>query len=531
MRRKSFFLFLMGALTSLSMLAGCGGVVDKSDKYTKDGRLIVSMRNLYFDAYRGGDDYMKDIEKQFKLSFKLDAYSWINWSQQVTGQVNGGNSPDVFHANVDSYNFKNTYLKWAEDKVTKPLPTDLSKWPNLKAMLENTTNIKALKVNGKLYGIPIAKNTTDYSTSFSPFTYMYRRDWAKQYGVYQENDEYTWEQFKALLDKFAVELKSKNCYALGDEKWGYPSIVNFYKQVPHCFAYDEKTGQYVNNYTTKEYIAGLEESHNFMQLGRYYPSENTANDSDVTKLYYGNKVGVLYENFSYSNYYTIKTKLKKSNVSVKNFNVDDAVAIMKVRGPDGKYALEGTDNWFSMTFFDYRISDEKQEKILDLLDWLLGEEGTMFSVFGFEGYDYELDKDGKPQIIDSAWPKDKDTGEIAPKDNGAKYLRYLVSLGYDTLKDDPLTDKESIARLDEWDAEMKEALENDELKVLKEREEVMWLTTNKKSSYSGTMRTDALKYVRQYISGTIKTIEDYEKKFGYPWSDVLEEINDAIGRK
>ena len=516
-------------MASASLLAGCGGAVDKSDKYTKDGRLIISMRNLYFDAYRGGDSYLKELEKKYKISLKLDAYSYINWTQQVSGHVNGGTSADVFHANIDSYNFKNTYLKWAEERITKALPEDLSKWPNIVSLLENTSNIDALKVNGKLYGIPIAKNTTDYSTSFSPFTYMYRRDWAKQYGVYQENDEYTWEQFENLLDVFAEKLKGKNCYALGDEKWGYPSIVNFYKQVPHCFAYDEATGQYVNNYTTEEYIEGLEESHEFMKTGRYYPSENTANDSDVTKLYYGNKIGVLYDNLSYSNVYTIRTKLKESNSSVKNFNLDEATGIMKIRGEDGKYALEGTDNWFSMTFFDYRISDAKQEIILDVLDWLLSEEGTRFAVLGDEGYDYNI-VDGKIVLDETYWPKEKD-GSYAPKDNGGRYLRYLVSLGYDLYDMDPLTDKTIVNQLADWDDEMKVALENNELKVLKEKSEVMWLTSPKKSSYSGTMRTDALKYVRQYISGTIKTIDDYKKKFGYPWPDVLEEINDAIGRK
>ena len=142
--RKSIFLFLIGTMASTSLLAGCGGAIDKSDKYTKDGRLIISMRNLYFDAYRGGDSYLKELEKKYKISLKLDAYSYINWTQQVSGHVNGGTSADVFHANIDSYNFKNTYLKWAEERITKALPEDLSKWPNIVSLLENTSNIDAL---------------------------------------------------------------------------------------------------------------------------------------------------------------------------------------------------------------------------------------------------------------------------------------------------------------------------------------------------------------------------------------------------
>ncbi len=528
--RKSITLVSLGALLSLSALTGCGGKVDKSDKYTKDGKLKISLRNLYFDNYRGGDSYLQELERQFQVKFSFNAYSWANWNTQVTGEVNGGNTPDVFHANVDNYNFKNYYLKWIDNKVVKALPSDLSRWENIAALFENTTNKEALKINGHYYGIPIAKNTTDYTTTYSPFTYMYRRDWAKQYNVYQPNDEYTWSQFENLLKTFANKFAGSGRYALGDDKWGYPSIVNFYKQVPHCFAYDETTHQYVNNYTTDEYIVGLQKSRDFMTKGYYYPNENTAKDGDITKLYYGNKIGVLFDNFSYANFYKAKAALIKSNESVSNFNVEDATAIMKIKGEDGKYALEGTDNWFSMTFFDYRISDNKMEKMLDILDWLLSEEGTRFAIYGIEDYDYEI-VDGQIKLIDAYWPIDPKTGRYAEKNNGGKYIRYLASLGYDTLTYDPLSDKDVINYLNSWDQDMKTALENNELKVLKERAEVMWLVTDKKSSYCSIMRDDALKYVRQYIGGSISSIDSYKGKFGYPWPEVLEEINNYFANK
>ena len=530
MRTKYLLLLASGALASLS-LTGCNSSTSKTDSYTKDGKLKISLRNLYFDDYQGGDSYLEELEREFKVKLTFQAYSWSNWEKQVSGQVNGGNLPDVFHANVDSYNFALTYKFWAEEEVVKPLPDDMSRWPNLKNMLENTSNIDSLKINGKLYGIPIAKNTKDYSTTFSPFTYIYRRDWAKKYNVYQENDEYTWEQFEDMLKAFKKNLP-EGSYALGDVEWGFPSIVNFYKQVPHCFAYDEEKGEYVNNYTTDEYIQGLEESKRFMKSGYYYKSQNSAVDGTLNKMYYGNKIGCLYENLSYSNFETLKKQLIISNGSVTGFNVDDATAIAKIRGEDGMYALEGTDNWFSMTFFDYKISNNKQEKILDMLDWLLSEEGTRFSVYGFEGYDYTINSStGTVELIDSAWPKGPD-GQYARKDNGGKYVRYLASLGYETLDFDPLTDKASIRYLDSWDAEMKQALADGELKVLKENAEVMWLTTPNKSQLSGQMRTTALKNVQKYIYDTgITTIAAFKNTFGYPWPEVLDEINKALGKK
>ena len=109
-------------------------------------------------------------------------------------------------------------------------------------------------------------------------------------------------------------------------------------------------------------------------------------------------------------------------------------------------------------------------------------------------------------------------------------LRYLGSLGYDTLSYDPLTNKESVAYLESWENEMKTALANHELDVLKETKDVMWLTSNQKARYSGIMRTNALGTVMNYIYGTngIVTLDDYRGDFGYPWGEVLAEINSLI---
>ena len=522
---------MIGTTLGSLCFTGCAKNRTKADVY-ENGKLVLDLRNLYFDGYSGGDDYLADLEDRFDIKCKFQAYSWAKWSEQVTSALNGDNAEDVFHANVDSYNFASTYKYWAEEKLTKQLPDDLSKWPNIKKLIDNTTNIDSLKLDGHLYGIPIAKNADDPSTSFSPFTYVYRRDWAKQWDVYQENDEYTWAQFEALLEKFRKETDGSSKFALGDVEWGYPSITNFYKQVPHCFAQDEITGKYVNNYTTDAYIKGLEQSKRFEVNNWYGYGQYTATDGELNKQYYQNNCGVLYENLSYSNYYTLRHNLEQTNALDKAFSVDDATAIMKIKGEDGKYVLEGTDNWFSMTFFDYRISDTKMYKVLDLLDYLLSEEGTRFSIFGTEGYDYTINEStGEVEIVEKNWPKDKD-GTYAEKVNGGRYLRYLVCLGYETFDYDPITNKEALDILNKWDGEMKTALGNGTLKVLKENAEVMWLTSPLKAEYSGLLRTDALKAVTKYIENDIKTIDEFkttvETSKNNTWKKVLDEINTVL---
>ena len=161
------------------------------------------------------------------------------------------------------------------------------------------------------------------------------------------------------------------------------------------------------------------------------------------------------------------------------------------------------------------------------MDWLLSEEGTIFSVYGFENIDYIKDG-GQIKLVETSWDKKKD-GSYAPKPNGARYLRYMASLGYDLLKMDPLSDPAAVAYLESWDQEMKEAYANGELVVLKENKDVMWLTTPLRSAEAGGMRTLALDNVIRYIYGQV-SLDDYKNSFGSIWDRVLAEINNALGK-
>ena len=490
--------------------------------------LDISIGNLYFADYSGGDIYLEELEEKFNVNLTLRNYDWTSWDTQIAIQVNSDNLADVFHADVNSTNYGNTYKKWVENEVVKPLPEDLSKWPNIESLIQHTSNIDCFKIDGKLYGIPIHQD----DNSFANYTYIYRRDWAKKWGVYQENDEYTWEQFEQLLAAFKVHLDDR-CYPLADVEWGYPSITNFYKQAPYCYAQNSE-GQYVNNFTTDEYIIGLEKAKAFTNNLFYHPDQFNFTDGRAQQYYVGNMLGVFYENISYSNYFNIRRQLTKTNAAASSFNLDDATAIMKIKAPSdsihaNKYVLEGKENWFAMTLFDHGVTDKQQERVLDMFDWLLSEEGTRYAIYGKEGFDYNVVNDNI-ELIDEQWTKDPE-GNYARKNNGAKYLRYAVSLGLDTLAYDPYTNLEAYNILKTWQNEMKQALENNALDIIKENAEVAYLATPQKANYTNSLLYDANVTAMKYVYNKIKTISDYKAAFdSSKWNAVLSEINEALGK-
>ena len=508
-------------------LTGCK---KKPREYTEDGRMILKIRNLYFNEWTGGDAYTSYIENKFGVAIEPSTYSWADWNNQAIGAANSDNLSDVFHFSLDSYNFANSYEYWAKGGTTKALPNDLSRWPNLKNMLSKVSNINELKINGKLYCIPLIKNIKEADDDYSPFTYVYRRDWAKEFGVYCENDEYTWEQFQNLLSVFYNRFKNDgDIVALADVEWGYPSVLNFYKTAPHCFAME--SGRAVCNFTTAQFKQGLELAKNWSSGANkiYGYDQYAANDGDVAKLYYAGRAGVFYENLSLANYTTLRKKVGERREIDTKQKLDDATAIMKVSGPDGKYALEGGENWFSATFFSADISDEKLNKILDIINWLLGDEGTMMAAYGIKDYDYTVGGDGTVTLLEAGWEKDIN-GKYIDKLNGAKYLRYMATLGYDMNSYDPLVDKDALSVLNEWKEFIDAENLKGNLKILKEDPSVKWLSTPDKSQYAGGLLEDGNADVQKYAYGKI-TASEYDARFTTQrWSRILNEINSAIGK-
>ncbi|BFH11436.1 hypothetical protein WDD9_005302 [Paenibacillus melissococcoides] len=76
----------------------------------------------------------------------------------------------------------------------------------------------------------------------------------------------------------------------------------------------------------------------------------------------------------------------KKNLGVES---DDVVHTAIVLGDDGKYRNLEQVNFWSALIFSPNISEEKFERIMDLLDYSTSKEGQMLLNMGFEGKDWK----------------------------------------------------------------------------------------------------------------------------------------------
>ena len=548
--KNTKLLFLGGLVTLLSLgsMVGCNKN-DGKDTYDKNGRLVLKLKNVYFDNWEGEDVYTEALNEKFEVKVEASNYDYNSWDEMVNTAINGDNLTDVFHFNLKAYNYGSTYEKWVDDLMCKALPDNLSKWPNLQKMLNNISNLDALKINGKLYCIPIANDISNPNKDFSNFTYVYRRDWAKAIDkanegkagytpVYKEGDVYTWEEFQRLVAAFATNVtkkdfanSDKSC-ALVDEPWAFPSVTNFFKDAPHCYSKDG-SGKAINAFTSQGYLDGLEAGKTFVTNKYYSQDQYNFKDGTANKQYVAGLAAILYDNFSLANYITLRNNFASNN---KTVDIEDGTALLKVKGPDGNFALEGTENWFGATLFNYKISDKKMNKILDIIDYLLSDEGTKFAIYGKENYDYSI-VDGKVVLSPTSWEKGSD-GKYGSKPNGGKYLRYMATLGNDTKAFDPYTqgDKDALASLtalNAWSNEMKEAKEAGKLRVVKEPADISWMSTPTKNDKTESLLADANVFAAKYcFNKDLNTVDKYKAEFDkiVAWKRVLEEINAKLGK-
>lgn len=526
---KRVLFIIIAAIMLAACFTGCLPAIEgeDSDKITApkfDKKLDITIGTI---ASVTTDNSLFDfIEDKFNVNITYQMLDYNAWTEQVNGMINGGDMIDLLEWDLRPF-LATTYQEYIVGEILKPLPSNLQYFPNVKAMLDKMPVVKHLKGkhDGKLYCLPLQHGIeeTEDGMLISDMHYVYRRDWAKQLGLYKPGDKYTFSEMEALLQAF--KEKGANIKPFADVPWGIPSLVSYYITQSGAFVKDS-SGKYVWKYSQNSFITGLNKVKSLKDRGYYNVDFYTDTEADLFNHYKGNMIGIYFNNYTIRNLNNIRMAMSKANPHMTEEQIRDATATFYLVDENGKVANEGMDNWWSVMLFNYSMPNEKMARILAIMDWFLSEEGLKYCAYGIKGQDWEEDEEGNVILL---WQKD-DNGEYLEKDLGGQNLRWIVSTCSDMHLLNPMIPQSVKDDYLAYRTEMNNLKDQGKLHFVEIDREMQWLSAPTKDHYAGVFRNEAQTAITKYIAGETNAITAFTNKYKNNIQKVLEEINTNLGK-
>ncbi len=379
---KKLLALLLVALIAVSLLP-----IAASAQELEHMDLTVSLWDIEnsFPEGKEKDAILKAVEEKFNVTFIPMNVGWDGYADKMNVWAASGSLPDIT-GGIDWVG-SGTYLAWVEDGVVRPLPDDMSAYPNI-AKYMALPEVTAYQRNGHNYFMP--------RMTYQDPTYwnmdrgmMIRKDWLKALGLEMPK---TAEELKAVLEAFlggnpdgddavdiiamannGVTLTSMHLPTFGytDNRW--VKIGDEWKMA----CYEEAAIPLINYFRT------------LYKEGLFDPDFASRATNDAQQLFANGRVGVLIKQVSPNH---IKKVYDYWVVAQPDKNFFDCVAIIPFEG-ENCYQFQEMSYW-SETYIPSTVSDEKMERILSIMDYLYSEEGMKFVTYGFEGEDYRYDENG-----------------------------------------------------------------------------------------------------------------------------------------
>jgi len=376
------------AFCLLLLFLSMGGAGADSERYT------ITIAN--WDAGNWGNDALADyLRERFNVDFKFIGLSTVDYIEKLNIMATGDTLPDIFmHPGYSGYT--GTMLKWIEEDVIKALPDDLSPWPSLKKRMDTYS---FMKVGGRHYFLPRTTFSNPDNSYFTPALWVHK-DWMTALGI--KEFPTTLEGFYDLAYKFTYDDPDGNgkqdtfgvTPGLGLE-W----VFSAYGIDLSGFILED--GQYIPGMLSKrcpEAIKFIKRMYDDGILDKDFATISLA-DSENNFASYRSGVCYLVGEAGPFQY----VALAKLAAVKDDFNGETDLSVLPPPHADGyAYLCQQNYNFFSGLMFDAGISNAKMERCLDLLEFLLSEEGINFGRFGVEGISYNwVDGERKSLVTNS----------------------------------------------------------------------------------------------------------------------------------
>ncbi|WJH36661.1 hypothetical protein N6H14_13540 [Paenibacillus sp. CC-CFT747] len=426
---------LGAAIVSIALaataVAGCGGTEStgtpspagtakgsegKASDNSKKLDISVSFFNIG-SAFpdRNSDPFLKFLQDKFNVNIVDKVISYADYKEKYQLWAASGDLPDIFSDDVVN---TDQYYSRIKQGIIRPLPSDLSKYPNVQKVLQQD-DTKGLTVDGKFYMIPrlTYQNTDQWAIERAV---VVRKDWMEKLGL---KDPVTYDDYLNLFKAFALKDPDGNgkddtvgltfrtsTFLLPLAGGTFPNVING--------SWVKENGRYLPYYASDKMKDVVK------QLRQLYTEKAIDQDFAIMKPNDGfdkfgqGKVGALGVQGTANALNSLKNSWNKYNKDTKLEDVIKIIPISWAAADGNRYRYSAVTFW-SESYFSSKVDDEKMDRILQIYNWLLSDEFMTFKRYGFEGKDYK--KEGDKFVItrdqDSSG-KYKSLGSLYPSFGG-----------------------------------------------------------------------------------------------------------------
>lgn len=413
-RKKPLALFL-AIIMVVSMLAACGGTVAPAASSTAVTSTevkpstaptdVIKVSMDVMDAEKCGKNPKSDyIKATFGIEFEYMPVSWGDWGEKIRTWVSANDMPDLVWWDLKGASSQE-YKTWAKQGAFKEIPmTKIQEQPELNRLASGMKSVEAMKVDGKLYAWPATRNNPEVAQNTYASHWVYRRDIAKDLGLYKEGDVYTYEEWVALVK--AAQKKDPNMAGLVMDTWGFPhAAVLFIGPVPaegnETCSYIKVGDKYVWPPTMPEYKDGVKKTYDLFQQGVIFKDNIQFKGTEPTDMFAASRAFARYAGGAAA-YNDLSSKLLKAGLIKDETAVGPAIITF-----DGKFWMTQTEDYWSVTAFSNKVDDKKMDRVLAMWNYLQSDAGMLFQWMGFEGKDYSKNSDGTYKVLWAVDPATK----------------------------------------------------------------------------------------------------------------------------
>ena len=391
------------SLMMAASLAGCGQSTDagkssavNEQKAAKGDPVEISIAIWNADQALAGDDVMTAIEEKLNIKIKPMNITWDDYTQKIPLWASSGSLPDVF---VGPFRTTSTYPQWANQGVIKAIPENLDAYSNLKTYLEGQAAQEA-KLDGTLYCIPRQTYPSQEWTSLDRVI-VYRWDLAQKAGIEKEPE--TWEEFQTMMKAIIKNdpdgtgiggMTADGKYQPGGAIMPYASPIVAENGTSFRWVKAED-GLYKPAYFEEDVVAGFQLARDMYDNGVIEKDiALVAGSSGHEKFLQGKSAAIAVANGFSGTYESLGRYWEDVH---ETEYLDDVRALDLMPDKNGNKSYSMFSYAWSESYINAEVSEEKLDKILQLYDYLLSDEGAFLSTYGPEGNLYDM-VDGKVEM-------------------------------------------------------------------------------------------------------------------------------------